>query len=315
VTDLLLAVLGVLDLGVMQGLVLAGLALSVVVSLLVLDFPDLSIEGTFPLGAAVAAVLLTSGEPPVVALVAAGVAGACGGLLTSAVHVRFGMSKLLSGICTAAIFYTLNMWIMGGRGNLPVLDVGSYFTWAEALDASLKQRWYSSLNAFFHPASILAGLLVVILLKGASDFLLGSELGVVLRGIGQNEAAVRQRGRRTGAYKVVGLALSNAYAGIAGALAAQYQGFSDVNMGIGVLVLGLVGVILGQELFARLGIGLASPRATTLAALVGVTLHQVILAAALRAGTPPTSLRLLAGVSLVAVMALRRRRRALTFSW
>lgn len=310
-----LTIAGVLDLGVLQGLVFAGLAFSVVLSLLSLDFPDLSIEGTFPLGAALAAVCLAQGVPSLAVFAAAGLAGAVGGVLTGTLHVRFGMSKLLAGICTASIFYTLNLWIMGNRGNLPILDQYTYLSWFETADSNFKEAAYADLRFFFHPAAILGCLLIVLVLKVALDFLLSSEFGVALRGVGQNETAARYYGRSPGFYKMAGLALANACAAMAGALAGQYQGFSDVNMGIGVLVLALVAVILGQEIFARLGLSLAMPVSLTRAALVGVILYQTLLASVLRMGMPPTSLRLMAGLSLVAVVALRHRRRALTFSW
>jgi putative ABC transport system permease protein len=303
------------DLGALQGLVFAGVAFSAVLSLLVLDFPDISIEGTFPLGAAVAAVTLANGAPPAAAFALAGLAGCAGGVLTGSLHVRLGMSKLLSGICTAAIFYSLNIWIMGGRANLPVLDVRTYFSQFEAIDSRVKNWLYPSRNLFFHPGSIIGCLVLVVALKLILDFILASEFGVILRGVGQNERAVRAYGYNPGNYKLVGLAMANALAALSGALAAQYQGFSDVNMGVGVLVLALVAVILGQELFARLGLGLRSPAAITRAALVGVIIYQMVFAMVLRVGAPPTSLRLFAGLSLVAVIALRRRRSAVTFSW
>jgi putative ABC transport system permease protein len=314
-TEFLQALAGIADLGTLQGLVFAGVALSAVLSLLVLDFPDLSIEGTFPLGAAIAAVALAKGAHPAVAFTLAGLAGCLGGLLTGALHVRLGMSKLLSGICTAAIFYSLNMWIMGGKANLPVLDVQTYFTRFEAIDSGAKDWLYPSRNLFFHPGSILGCLLLVVAIKLILDFILSSEYGVILRGVGQNERAVRAHGHDIGAYKLSGLAIANLLAALAGAVAAQYQGFADVNMGVGILVMALVAVILGQELFARLGWSLASPSAITRAAMVGVIIHQILLAAVLRAGAPPTSLRLFAGLSLIAVIALRRRRGAVTFSW
>lgn len=311
----LIALLGVADLGLLQGLVFAGLAFSVVLSLLTLDFPDLSIEGTFPLGAAVTAVALAADWPVPLAFLLAALCGAAGGILTATLHVRFGMSKLLSGICTAAVLYTVNMWVMGNRSNLPMLDTPTFFTWWDEFDASIKQQLYPSLRMFFHPASIAAVLLFIFLLKFLLDFLLASEFGVVLRSVGQNERAARYHGHNPNWFKVAGLALANACAGLAGSLAGQYQGFSDVNMGVSVLVLGLVAVILGQEVFTRVGLPLLRPSTITSAALFGIVLYQIILAGVLRVGAPPTSLRLFAGLCLVAVIALRQRRKSVTFSW
>jgi putative ABC transport system permease protein len=207
------------------------------------------------------------------------------------------------------------MWIMGNRPNLPVLDQPTFFYWFENIDADVKQTFYSSTPLFFHPASILGCLIVAGVIKIAVDFLLCSEFGIVLRGVGQNEQGTRYHHRNPGTYKLAGLALANASAAFAGAIAAQYQGFSDVNMGVGVIVLALVAVILGQELFARIGWDLSSPGSLTRAALIGIIVYQVLLAGVLRAGVPPTSLRLFAGLSLVAAVVIRSRRRALTFSW
>lgn len=313
--DWLVTTAGVLDLGLFQGLVFAGLAFSVVLSLLTLDFPDLSIEGTFPLGAAITAITLSSGLSPLVAIAFSAGCGAIGGIVTATLHIRFGMSKLLSGICTAAVLYTINMWIMGSRSNLPVLDVPTVFTWFEQLDAAAKSHLYPTTRAFFHPASILAVLAVVLSLKLALDYILASEFGVVLRSVGQNERAAQYHGHNPNWFKAAGLALANACASLAGSIASQYQGFSDVNMGVGTLVLALVAVILGQEISARLGHSLVSPASVTRAALAGIIIYEIILAAVLRAGAPPTSLRLIAGLSLVAVIAVRKRRRAVTFSW
>lgn len=310
-----ITVAGVLDLGLLQGLVFAGLAFSVVLSLLTLDFPDLSIEGTFPLGAAITAVLLSAGWPPLLAFVLAAGCGAIGGVATATLHIRFGMSKLLSGICTAAVLYTVNMWVMGNRSNLPVLDMPTVFTWFENLDSAFKARFYPSVRAFFHPTSIVALLSFILAMKFALDYLLSSEFGVVLRSVGQNEKAARYHGHNPNWFKTAGLAVSNGCAALAGSVASQYQGFSDVNMGVGVLVLALVAVILGQEIFARFGYSLVSPSAITSSALVGIICYQIILATVLRVGAPPTSLRMFAGLSLVAVIAFRMRRRAVTFSW
>jgi putative ABC transport system permease protein len=314
-SKLFLTILGVLDSGTLQGLVFFGLALSVVLSLLILNYPDLSIEGTFPLGAALAAVLLKQNCSPILVLAIAGLAGAVGGLMTGLFHVRFGMSKLLSGICTAAILYTANMWIMGNRGNLPVMDGTTFLTWVESADSALKQSLYPAGRSFFHPATILLCLALALAMKLSIDFILSSEFGVALRSVGQSEEAARHHGRNPAHYKLAGLAMANAVAAVSGALSSQHQGFADVQMGVGSLVLALAAVILGQEIFSRLGVSLSSPRAITRAALLGVVIYQIIFAIILRSGAPPTALKLCAGLSLVVVVALRQRHKEVRFAW
>ncbi len=313
--DWLFSILGVLDSGTLQGLVLFGLALSVVLSLLTLNYPDLSIEGTFPLGAAIAAVMLKNYDSPLLVLAIAAMAGAVGGLMTGTFHVRFGMSKLLSGICTAAILYTANMWIMGNRGNLPVMDTPTLLSCAETLDSSLKQGLYPAGRTFFHPTAILVCLAIAVLMKMGVDFLLSSEFGVALRSVGQSEMGARYHGRNPSHYKLAGLAIANAVAAISGALASQHQGFADVQMGVGSLVLALAAVILGQEICSRLGISVSSPKTITRAALLGVVIYQIIFAVILRTGAPPTALKLCAGLSLVVVVALRQRHKEVKFAW
>ncbi len=306
-------VTGVLDVGVLQALVLSGVALSVVLSLLALNFPDLSIEGTFPLGATVAGVIITRGYGAGLAFVAAIVAGALGGLLTAALHTRLRMSKLLAGICTGTMLYTINLWVLGGRGNVAVME-GTYLSPFETVDTRINDL-LGARGLYLHPGSILGCLVLVLCLKLAIDRLLRSEFGVVLRSVGQNETGAIIRRRSAAGYKFAGLAVANACASFAGALAAQHQGFADVNMGVGVLVLGLAAVILGQELFARLGISLTSMTALTRSALLGLVIYQILVACVLRAGVPPTSLRLLTGAALVVVIAFRQKREPLSFAW
>jgi len=312
-TNLMQAITGVLDLGLLQGLVFAGVALSVVLSLLVLNFPDLSIEGTFPLGASIAGVAMSYGWGSTIAFFAALLAGALSGLLTAVLHTKLRMSKLLSGICTGTILYTMNLWILGGKGNVAVMD-GTYLAPFERMDAALNSAFHTG-TMYLHLGSILGCLILAWLLKVLIDRTLQSEFGVALRCVGQNEEGAKIRGRNADRYKLVGLAMANAAASCAGALAAQYQGYADVNMGVGILVVGLVAVVLGQEIFARIGWSLSSMTALTRSALVGLVTYEIVIAGVLRAGVPPTALRLLTGVALIIVVAFRQKREPLSFAW
>jgi len=311
----LYVVASVFDAGLVQGLIHSLLALSVVVTLLSLDFPDLSIEGTFPMGAALAAVCLADFRlAPVLVLVLAAVGGAGAGAVTGLLHVRFQMSKLLSGISVAAMLYSLSLFIMRGRAGIPLLDIRTYFSPFEAIDrwcnGSILQGW-----PYLHVGSILGVLLVAAVLFFVVNRVLTSEFGVVLRAVGINERALRHYGRRSGLYKVAGVALGNGLAALAGALSAQFQGFADVNMGVGVLASSLLAVVLGQELFSRLRIPLHRPLLVTASAVFGALAYQVVIAVVLALGAPPTALRFLSGIALVLVIALGRRRSEVSFAW
>lgn len=314
--DLLLGAAGVLDAGALQGLIHALLALSVVITLLSLDFPDLSIEGTFPFGAALGAVLLVDAHlHPVIVLLCTAAAGAGAGAVTGALHVRFGMSKLLSGISVAAMLYSASLLIMAGRAGVPLLEGTTLFTPFEAIDRWANEAAGTGGKFFFHPGSMLAVAAVAVITLLVVNRILLSEFGVVLRALGMNEPALRHFGREPGAFKIAGVAIGNALASMAGALSSQFQGFADVNMGVGVLASSLLAVILGQEIFSRLKLRLDRPQNLTLAAVAGAMTYQVLISGILSAGAPPTALRFLAGFALVLLVALRSRRSEMAFRW
>lgn len=312
----LLGAAAVLDSGLVQGLTHSLLAFSVVITLLSLDFPDLSIEGTYPFGAAITAVVLTTwSAPPVLALAVAFAGGCAAGLVTGLLHVRLQMSKLLSGISVAAMLYSVSLLVMAGRSNIPLLNVRTILSPFEAMDARFNEVFNIGSRYFYHPGTLIAVLLVFAVVLVAVRTILTSEFGVVLRAVGQNEQALPQYGRTPGRYKIAGVALGNGLAALAGSVNAQHQGFADVNMGIGVLVSSLVAVILGQELFSRFRAPLGSPGAVIVAAAVGAVVYQVMLAILLSIGVPPIALRFFAGFALVAVIAFGRRRSEVSFSW
>ena len=315
--DWLLGTVVVLDSGLLQGLMHSVLALSVVVTLLSLDFPDLTIEGSFPFGAAVAAVLLAQAHlHPVLALGVVFLAGAGAGTLTGILHVRFGMSKLLAGISVAAMLYSGALLVMGGRANIPLLEATTLLSPFEAIDGWVTAKLGGGSSHFYlHAGSLLAALAVAIPLLLATNRLLVSEFGVVLRAVGINEPALRHYRRSSARFKIAGVAIGNGLAAFGGGMFAQYQGFADVNMGIGVLVSSLVSVILGHEIFSRLRITMTRPARVTIAAVLGAIVYQLLMAAILAAGAPPTALRFLSGLMLVLAVVLRARRAELSFRW
>lgn len=313
--DPLFSFLSILDSGLSQGLIQSVAAVSVVLSLLTLDFPDLSIEGTYPFGAALTAVLLVDFHlPPIIVLLLTFTGGCVAGSITGLLHSLLRMSKLLSGICVAAMLYSCGLLVMGGRSNIPLLDEATLLAPFEAID-TWSNTMAASSHLFFHPGTIIVLSIISILVILAAARLLVSEFGIVLRAVGMNESALRHYARNPAVYKVIGVAMANGLAALAGGVAAQHQGFADVNMGIGVLVSSLVAVILGQELFSRLRIDLSRPFRVILAAVIGALVYQVLLAAVLAAGAPPTALRFLSGAVLVLVIAVRSRRTEVMISW
>jgi putative ABC transport system permease protein len=219
------------------GLVFSILALGTFISFRILRFPDLSVEGTFPLGAAVGAVLIANGLNPWVSTVLAGCAGFAAGALTASLHVRFQIIPILSGILVAVALYSINLRIMGGP-NKPLLGSETVF------DAPA--RWLSQ-PSYITNVAVLIG--VVLLIKVALDLMFKTGFGFALRATGSNAEMARAAGINVGLTTIAGLGLANALTAISGALFAQIFGGADVYAGTGVIITGLASVIVGMSIF------------------------------------------------------------------
>lgn len=227
-----IALFGAIELG----LVYAFVGLGVYLSFRILDFPDLTVDGSFPLGAAVAAVMMVAGVDPWLATLAAIVAGGCAGLVTAFLNVRFRILHLLASILTMIALFSINLRIMG-RPNVPLLT-----------QATILTPFYDlGLPAYFVRPAFLA-VLVVIAVAGLAWFL-ATDFGLAMRATGANPRMARAQGVSTDRYIYVGMALSNGLVGLAGALFAQTNGFADVTSGVGTIVVGLAAVIVGETLF------------------------------------------------------------------
>ena len=295
------------------GLILALLALGVFISFRVFHFPDMTAEGSVTLGAAVAAALLVSGYGPWVATAGAAGAGAVSGLLTGVLHTRFRINALLSGIIVMTALYSVNLHVMG-KSNVPLMSVVTFADQA----AALAQRFGSATVLLFgREAQVrdltLLGLSLVLVTAVALVLhaFFRTHLGLAMRATGDNDQMVRALGSSDGMLLTGGLALSNALVAAAGALLAQYQGFADVGMGIGMLVWGLASVIIGEALVGttRFGYLLAG-------AIFGSVLFRLLVAVALRWGLDPNDLKLITAVFVFGALVLpgtfeRLRRRAL----
>ncbi len=272
-----------------MGLVFALVAMGVFLSFRVLQFPDLTVDGSFPLGAAVAAILIVSGSNPFLATCVAGLAGAGAGLVTAWLNIRLKILHLLASILVMIALYSVNLRIMG-RPNVALLGETTVFTPLEALGMPA----YISI-----PAALFV---LIILVKLLLDRFLNSEIGLAMRATGVNPRMARAQGVATGRMILGGMALSNALVAVAGALFAQSQGAADVTMGVGVIVVGLASVIGGEAIIAPRTVFRA-----TLACVVGSILYRLAVALALNAdfiGLKAQDLNLITAVLVVIAMVL-----------
>lgn len=279
-----------MDLGIIagaleQGLVYGVMALGVYLTFRALNFPDLTVDGSFPLGGAVAATLIVGGHSPILATVAAAGAGVVAGFATGFLHTRLKISGLLAGILSMTALYSVNLRIMG-RANVPLLRARTVLTLLEEL--GIPAGW----------VPLLLFLLVAVALKLLLDWFLRTETGLALRATGDNEQMIRSAGVDTDAMKLLGLGLSNGLVALSGALVAQYQGFTDIGMGIGMIIAGLASVIMGEVLIRSRRVFWA-----TLSALVGSLLYRFLVFVALRLGFAPTDLKLVTAVLVVVALA------------
>ena len=281
----LIAFLGAIEIGLLFGLV----ALGVFLSFRVLNFPDLTVDGSLPLGAAVAATLIVGGWNPLAATLVAMLAGALAGVVTALLNIRLKILHLLASILTMIGLYTVNLRIMG-KPNQPLLGEVTIFTPFEGL--GLPYYWINPL----------VFVVIIIVAKLVVDAFLTSEVGLAMRATGVNPRMARAQGIRTGIMIVSGMAISNALVALAGALFAQLQGGADISMGVGVIVIGLAAVIVGEAVMSTRTIFLA-----TRACIVGSIIYRLVIAVALNAdfiGLQAQDLKLITAVLVILAMAL-----------
>ncbi len=281
-----------------EGLVYGILALGVFISFRVLDFPDLTVEGSFPFGAAVGGALIVSRVPAPLALSAAFLAGALAGVLTSAVYHGLRVPPLLAGIVTMTGLYSVDLRVLGGKANLPLIAHNPVMRTAESWLGRSPDPAVQSFLAFV----LVAGVLVLVL-----DLFFHTEAGIALGALGDNEASVVSAGVNPVRLRTVGIALGNGLAGLSGAFAASYQGFADANFGTGIVAAGLASVMIGEFLYRTNFIGGQLARV-----LLGSILFRGIMYAGRSwgylGGITPNDLRLLTSLLIVASIAASRYR-------
>lgn len=297
------------------GLILALLALGVYLSFRIFNFPDITADGSITLGAAVTAALLVMQWPPLLATFAGFLAGMVAGTATGVLHAKFGINGLLSGILVMTALYSINLHVMG-KSNLPLLDQETLVTQTQELLAPI----FGSGDLFVfgwrvgqRDASVLVLVSVAIVGTGMLFYLFfRTEFGTAVRAAGDNPQMVKALGGSVDFILIFGLAVSNGLIALSGSLLAQYQGFADVQMGIGMVVWGLASVIIGEALVGSRSTGIAIT-----GAIMGSLLFRLIVAIALRWGLNPNDLKLVTAlfvfVALVlpgALSKLRTRRKA-----
>ena len=265
-----------------QSLIFAIMVLGVYISFRILNFPDMTVDGTFPLGAAISAKLLTLGVNPYLTLLVALVAGAAAGAVTGLIHVKLKVKDLLAGILVMTALYSVNLRVMG-KSNIPLFEED---------------------NIFNTEYSMMITIVVLILIsKFLLDYLLKTKFGFALKALGDNENLIVSLGLNEEKYKIYGLMIANSFVAFSGAVLAQYQGFADVGMGTGIIVIGLASIIIGDTLFGK-----RRRLAGTTIVIIGSILYRGVIAVTLSMGMDASDLKLITSVIVIIILWIQKRK-------
>jgi putative ABC transport system permease protein len=284
-------IIGVLE----QGLIYAMMALGIYITYKILDFPDLTVDSSFPLGAAVTVVLITKGVNPYLTLVISALAGALTGVVTGIIHVKFKVRDLLSGIIVMTGLYSVNLRI-AGKANVALFGKDTIFK-------------NDTVNAIFSGAlkpykTVVIILVITLISKLLLDAYLKTRSGYLLRAVGDNDIIVTSLAKNSGTVKIVGLAIANALVALSGCVMCQQQRFFDISMGTGTMVIGLASVIIGTNLFRRF----TAVKATT-AVVIGSIIYKGCVAAAISMGMSATDMKLITSVLFLAILIISMERK------
>ena len=265
-----------------QSLIFAIMVLGVYISFRILNFPDMTVDGTFPLGAAISAKLLTLGINAYLTLLVALVAGAVVGAVTGLIHVKLKVKDLLAGILVMTALYSVNLRVMG-KSNIPLFEED---------------------NIFNTEYSMMITIVVLILIsKFLLDYLLKTKFGFALKALGDNENLIVSLGLNEEKYKIYGLMIANAFVAFSGAVLAQYQGFADVGMGTGIIVIGLASIIIGDTLFGK-----RRRLAGTTIVIIGSILYRGVIAVTLSMGMDASDLKLITSVIVIVILWIQKQK-------
>lgn len=283
--------------GAGQGFIWAVLALGVYISFRLLNFADLTCEGCITFGASISAMLIWKGVNPYLSLLIAFAGGCIAGTVTGILHTKLKIPPILAGILTMISLYSINIHVMsfatgsGGTANLSLLNFRSRTIYAQISSLTGIGKTYMSL---------IFGVTVSVALIGLLYWFFGTELGCAIRATGTNERMCRAQGIDTDLTKICGLALSNGLIALAGAFLCQYQSYTDVNMGVGSIVIGLASIIIGETLFMRF----KNFYMKMLGVAVGAVIYRIVVAFVIYSGMPSENLKLMTAVIVAVALAL-----------
>ena len=265
-----------------QSLIFAIMVLGVYISFRILNFPDMTVDGTFPLGAAISAKLLTLGVNPYLTLLVALISGAAAGAITGLIHVKLKVKDLLAGILVMTALYSVNLRVME-KSNIPLFEED---------------------NIFNTEYSMMITIVVLILIsKFLLDYLLKTKFGFALKALGDNENLIVSLGLNEEKYKIYGLMIANSFVAFSGAVLAQYQGFADVGMGTGIIVIGLASIIIGDTLFGK-----RRRLAGTTIVIIGSILYRGVIAVTLSMGMDASDLKLITSVIVIVILWIQKQK-------
>ena len=272
-----------------QGLIYGILALGIYITYKILDFPDLTVDGSFPLGAAITAALLTRGMNPYITLALSFLAGAVAGICTGLIHVKLKVRDLLSGIIMMTALWTINLYI-AGTANVPLFSQKTIF------NNDLMEKIIPDVLAPY--ATLIIVLVLALICKVLLDLYLNTKSGFLLRAVGDNDVLVVSLAKDKGNIKILGLAISNGLVALAGCIFAQVERVFEISMGTGAMVIGLASVIIGTSIFRKLTL-----LHTTTAVLIGSVIYKACVAVALR-NFDPQAMKLVTAVLFLVVLII-----------
>ena len=272
---------------VWQGLLWGILALGVYITYRVLDVADLTVEGSYPLGAAVAVSFIAGGGSPVIAVVLAFLAGSVAGIVTGLLHTKLKIPALLAGILTMIGLYSINLRVMGNKSNVSILRMDTIYT------------FFGNMGFNKNESILVCGLIFVAVIIMFLYWFFGTEIGAAIRATGCNKQMIRAQGIDTDVTIILGLLISNGMVSMAGALSGQSQGFADAGMGTGTIVIGLASVIIGEVLF-----GTRNFMNWLLAVVGGSIVYRIVIAFVLKLGMNQNDMKLFTAIIVVIALAM-----------
>ena len=273
-----------------QGMIYAIMALGMYITYKILDFPDMTVDGSFPLGASLSAVLSSQGMNPYLTLLLSFAAGLMAGTITGLIHVKLKVRDILASIIMMTALYTVNLRI-AGRANLPIYNMTTIFD-----NDFVKSVFKGGLAQF---SNVIIILVITLIMKFLLDWYMSTKSGYLLRAVGDNETIITSMGVDKGTVKIIGLAIANGLCSLSGCIFAQQQRYFDVSMGTGTMVIGLASVIIGISLLKKV-----SFIRVTSSVVIGAIIYKACVAIAVKLGMPSSDLKLITAVLFLIILVV-----------